>query len=107
MFWPLSRTTPRSGTASPLTTRSAVDLPAPLVPSSATRLALLHLEVDAEQHLHRAVREVDVGELQDRDVGPAHDALLVLVLLLEQLLHHQRQVVADEAGTVHEQERRR
>ena len=36
MFWPLSRTTPRSGTASPLITRSAVDFPAPLVPSSAT-----------------------------------------------------------------------
>ena len=36
MFCPLSRTTPRSGTARPLMTRSTVDFPAPFVPRSAS-----------------------------------------------------------------------
>ncbi len=82
-------------------------MPAPLVPSSATRLALVHLEVDVEQHLHRAVREVDVGDLEQRDVRALDDALAVLLLLLEQLLDDEREVVADEARAVHEQQRRR
>ena len=104
MFWPLSRTTPRSGTASPLITRSTVDFPAPFVPSSASVSPFLHLEVDAEEHLHRAVREVDVRELQQRDrLSCATKRFSVLLLLLEQLLDDERQVVADVARAVHQQ----
>ena len=47
-------------------TRRIVDLPAPFVPSSATHLAAVDLEVDVEEHLHRAVREVDVRDLEHR-----------------------------------------
>ena len=66
MLRPLSRTTPRSGTSSPLMTRRIVDLPAPFVPSSATHSPRCDLEVDVEQHLHRSVGEVDVGDLEHR-----------------------------------------
>ena len=43
----------------PRRSRSTVDLPAPLVPSSAIGLAAAQLEAHAEQHLHLAVRDVD------------------------------------------------
>ena len=71
-------------------------------------LAPLDLEVDVEEHLHRAVGEVDVRDLEDaasRAFGSKR--LRVLVLLLEQLLDDEREVVADEARAVHQQQRRR
>src|SRR5258705_5368521 len=40
MLRPFNRTTPRSGTSRPLTTRRMVDFPAPLVPRSATHSPL-------------------------------------------------------------------
>ena len=103
MFWPLSRTTPRSGTASPLITRSDGRLARAVRAEQRDGLALLHVEVDAEEHLHRAVREVDVRELQQRYRFVRDEASGVLLLLLEQLLHDEREVVADEARPVDEQ----
>ena len=43
---------------------SKVDLPAPLVPSKATTLALANLELGAEQHLQCAVLHLYVGAAQ-------------------------------------------
>ena len=68
-------------------TRSTVDFPAPLVPSSATVSPSTHVEVDAEEHLHGAVGEVDVAQLQHGDVVGAGLPAPLLVLGLADLLH--------------------
>ena len=63
-------------------TRRRVDLPAPLVPSRASTSPRRDLEADVEQDLHVAVGEVDVGDLQGREVlgiGLLATALLVLL----------------------------
>ena len=52
-------TVPAWGVHRPLITLSSVDFPAPFVPSSATVSPSPHREVDAEQHLHPPVGEVD------------------------------------------------
>ena len=45
---------------------SSVDLPAPLVPSRATISPWAHVEVDAEEDLHRPVGHVDAAARQQR-----------------------------------------
>ena len=45
---------------------SSVDLPAPFVPSRATISPSPHLEVDAEQHLHLVVGDVDAAAHEQR-----------------------------------------
>ena len=52
--------------------RSKVDFPAPLVPSRATISPSLHLQVDAEEHLHLVVGDVDAAarEQGGRCSGP-------------------------------------
>ena len=67
-------------------------------------LALVDLEVDVEEHLHRAVGEVGVDHLQHRRARAFGGALALLLLFLEQLLDDEREVVADEARAVHQQQ---
>ena len=57
-------------------------------------LAPAHLEADVEQDLHLAVGEVDVVDLDGRDLLGIVLLASVLVQLLAQLGDHQRQVVA-------------
>ena len=67
-------------------------------------LAPVDLEVDVEQHLHRAVGEVDVRDLEHRRARAFARALALLLLLFEELLDDEREVVADEARAVHQQQ---
>ena len=55
-------------------------------------LAACHLEPDVEQHLHRSVAEVEVVDLQHRDVVRVRAHALELRLLLDQLLDRERDV---------------
>ena len=68
------------------------------------RLPVLHLEVDVEQHLDGPVGEVEVRDLQCRCHGAHSRALVELLLFLEELLHDEGEVVADEARAVHQQQ---
>ena len=61
-------------------------------------LALLDLEAHVEQDLHRAVVEVEVVDLEGRNLAGFLQTTL-LVLLVEQFLDVEGQVVAHEAGT--------
>ena len=61
------------------------------------RFALPHLERHVEQHLDRPVREVDVVELQGRDLAVTGGSSL-LVLFVEELLDVEGQVLADVSG---------
>ena len=103
MFWPFSRTTPRSGTASPLITRSAVDLPAPFVPSSATVSPFWTSKSTPKSTWTGPYEKSMLASWRSGTGVFGDEALLVLVLLLEQLLDDERQVVADEARAVHQQ----
>ena len=62
---PSNSTAPPVAGSSPMITRNTVDLPAPFVPSSATTSCSRDVDVDAEQHLQRPVRRLDVA------AGPA------------------------------------
>ena len=50
------------------------------------------------------VAEVDIAELQDRDLRGIGLLPLVLLLLLLELDHHEREVVADEVGAADDHE---
>ena len=57
---------PAVGVSSPLTARSRVVLPAPLVPSDRDRFAGRDLEVEPEEHLHPAVPGVEPPDAHPR-----------------------------------------
>ena len=71
-------------------------LPGPVGPEEREHLAPLHLEVDAEEDLDVPVAEVDVAQLQDRDLFGIGLLAPVLLQLLLELDHHEGEVVADE-----------
>ena len=100
------RITPRWGCSSPATARSSVDLPAPLVPEQGHDLTLGHLEVDVEQHLVGAVVEVEVVDLQGRQVA-AGLAALALGVALEDVLDDQGDVAPHVAGPDQQHQARR
>ena len=104
MVRPLSRTTPRAGVPSPAMTRRIVDLPAPLVPSSASTSPLRDLEAHVEEHLHGPVREVDVGDLQGGDLRRRFLLAPVLGHLLPELGDDEGEVVADEVRAAEDQQ---
>ena len=68
-------------------------LAGPVGPEKGEHLSSLHLEIHAEEDLHVPVAEVDVAQLQDRDVGRIGLLALVLLLLLLELDHHQGEIV--------------
>ena len=78
-------------------------LAGPVRPEQGHHLALLDLEVDVEEDLVRAVEEVEVVDLEGRDV-PARLAPLALGVALDHVLDHQRDVAAHAARADDEQE---
>ena len=68
------------------------------------RLAFRDVEVDVEEHLYPSVGEVDVADLERGNVVGIGDAGGVLGLFLLDLLGDERQVVADEACTVDQEQ---
>ena len=69
MSRPSNTMAPAAGAPTPAMALSSVDLPAPLVPSSATTSPSSTLEVDAEQHLHAVVGDVDVADEEELDLA--------------------------------------
>ena len=67
------------------------------------RLTVVHVEVDVEQHLHAAVAEVEVADLERGDDRVGLPDPISLGLLLEQLLDAPRDVAAHVAGSVRDQ----
>ena len=92
---PCSRTTPRDGVPSPAIDPQDRRLAGAVGAEQREHLAPPDLEADVEQHLDVAVGEVDGVDLERRDVLGLGLLAPVLLELLAQLGHDQRQVVAD------------
>ena len=71
---PRLRTVPLWG-ARPQMARSSVDLPAPLVPSSATTSPSADVQVDVEEDLQLSVGHVDPGHLEQPGRRPSRQSL--------------------------------
>ena len=102
---------PRLGHAEAADAAQQGGLPGAVGAEQREHLAAAHVEVDAEQHLHGAVGEVEVPHLQDVVLGVVVAHAVGLGPLLLELLHHQPDVAADVGGAARQQraadERRR
>ena len=66
MSRPSKKIDPPMGSTTPDTAFSSVDLPAPFVPSRATHSPGADVEVDAEEHLHLVVGDLDAAAGEQR-----------------------------------------